>query len=78
MKKPAAPRSVACSSRTFSHKLCPRDAFSNLVFVPEMGVRHERAVQPWPEVVEALGVVLAQIQELWQELVSCTPILVVC
>jgi hypothetical protein len=49
---------------TFPDKVGLRDAFLDLLFVCERCFRHEGAMQPWAEVVEALWVVPAEVEEL--------------
>jgi hypothetical protein len=49
---------------TFPHKLCPRDALPDLILVGEVRLRHEGAVQPWPEVVVTLRILTTEEEEL--------------
>lgn len=49
--------------RTFSDKLCTRNALLDLAFVGEVCIRHEGAVEARPEVIVPLRVLTAEEEE---------------
>ena len=58
-----------CIRQTFAHKLGRPDALLDLFWVGQVGICHEGAMESRPKVGEALGVVPAEVKELWHLLI---------
>lgn len=58
---------------TFLHKIGSPYSIPNSFLIAQVGVRHEGLVQPRPEVIEALGIVSAQVEELFVDRYDLPP-----